>query len=158
MKGLFFQIAMTVVISLTNTGACTAQTPGPTQKKWVALSTTAMAITGDIKLSSGKLTMVGRDYPLTSVKDIDAEHLRDAGKIADETKPIAAHLYRTTIPSGAKLVGTNTICGPKDANWLLVVASNAHRLSLAFFSGKSEPNMATASESTELCGTFGYFR
>lgn len=116
-----------------------------------------MSITGDIKISSSKLTMTGRDYPLTLVRDIGAEHLRDAGKIVDETKPTAAHLYRVKIPARAKLVNGNTICSPKDANWLLAVTQNAHSLSLAFFSGDGEPNLATASESTELCGTFGYF-
>jgi hypothetical protein len=102
--------------------------------------------------------MVARDYPLTFVRDIDAEHLSDAGKIVDETKPTGARLYRTRIPARAKLVNGNSICGSKDANWLLTVAQNAHSLSLAFFSGDGEPNLATASESTELCGTFGYFR
>ena len=102
--------------------------------------------------------MVGRDYPLTLVKDIGAEQLGDAGKIVDETKPSGARLYRTKIPARAKLVNGNTICGPKDANWLLLVTQNAHSLSLAFFSGDGEPNIARASDSTELCGTFGYFR
>jgi len=117
-----------------------------------------MSITGDVKLSSGKLTMVGHNYRLMSVKDIDAEHLSAVGKIVDETKPTSARLYRTKIPAGVKLVNGNTICGPKDANWLLVVARNAHSLSLAFFSGDREPTLPTASESSDLCAAFGYFR
>jgi hypothetical protein len=159
-----FQLAITLAISLTGIrGSAGWQTnrstaSGLTQEKWVAASTTAMSITGDIRISSGKLAMVGRHYPLTLVRNIDAEHLIDAGKIVDETKPTGARLYRTKIPARAKLVNGNTICGPKGANWLLAVTQNAHSLSLAFFSGDGEPNLATASESTELCGTFGYFR
>src|SRR5208282_1941259 len=149
---------MALAISFACIPESAAQTSGPTQRKWIAGSTTAMSITGDIKISSGKLTMVARDYPLTLVRDIDAEHLRDAGKIVDETKPTEARLYKTKVPARAKLVRGNTICGPKDANWLLVVTQEAHSLSLAFFSGDGEPNIATASDSTELCGTFGYFR
>lgn len=102
--------------------------------------------------------MVGHDYPLTLIRDVDAEHLSDAGKIVGEIKPTEARLYRIKIPARAKLVNGNTLCGPKAANWMLAVPQNAHSLSLAFFSGDSEPNLATASESTELCGTFGYFR
>jgi hypothetical protein len=151
-------LAMTLAISLAGIGGNAAQISEPTQKKWVAGSTTAMSITGDIKLSSSKLTMVGRDYLLTLVRDIAAEHLSDAGKIVDETKPTGARLFRTNIPARAKLVKGNTICGPKDAMWLLAVTQDSRSLSLAFFSGNSEPNLASASESTELCGTFGYFR
>jgi len=155
---LLFRFAMALAISFACIPESTAQTSGPTQRKWIAGSTTAMSITGDIKISSGKLTMVGRDYPLTLVKDIGAGQLGDAGKIVDETKPSGASLYRTKVPARVKLVKGNTICGPKDANWLLVVTQDAHSLSLAFFSGDGEPNIATASDSTELCGTFGYFR
>jgi hypothetical protein len=149
---------MTLAISLVGIREGAAQTSGPTQKKWLAGSTTAMSITGDIKMSSSKLTMVGRDYLLTLVRDITAEHLSDAGKIVDETKPTGARLYRITIPARAKLVNGNTICSPKDANWLLAVTRKENILSLAFFSGDGEPNLVTARESNELCGTFGYFR
>ncbi|MFZ3264755.1 MAG: hypothetical protein WA172_12205 [Terriglobales bacterium] len=125
----------------------------------MAASTTAMSITGDIKISPGKLGMVGRDYPLTIVRDIGVQYLKDAGKIVDVAKPTGARFYKTKIPARTKLVNSNTICGGrKDANWLLVVTQNGHSLSLAFFSGDREPILAAASESTELCATFGYFR
>jgi len=71
----------------------TAQTQAQTQEKWVAMSNTAMSITGDITLSSDKLTMGGADYPLTLVRTIDAQHLSDVGRIfegneADRGKPL----------------------------------------------------------------------
>jgi len=118
-----------------------------------------MSITGDIKVSSRKLGMVGRDYPLTIVRNIGTPDLADAGKIVDVSHPTGARLYKTKIPAQTKLLNGNAMCdGRKDANWLLAVNQNDHSLSLAFFSGDSEPILATASESTELCGTFGYFR
>ena len=153
-----FQLAVTLGISLMCTQGSAAQSSGLARKKWVAASTTAMSITGDIKISVNNLSMVGRDYPLTLIRDIDTEHLIDAGRIVDETKPADARIYRIKIPARVKLLNGNTLCGPKSANWMLTVTPNAHSLSLAFFSGDSEPNLATASESTELCGTFGYFR
>jgi hypothetical protein len=159
-----FEFAILVAISLAGIRGSVAwqtsrvTTSGLTQKKWVAASTTAMSITGDIKISPDRLSMVGRDYRLTLVRDIDAEHLSDAGKIVDATKPDRARLYRTIIPAQAKFVNGNTICGHKNANWLLAVTQNEHSLSLAFFPGDGEPNLATASTSTELCATFEYFR
>ena len=64
------------------------------QKKWVAVSTTAMSITGDIKISSAKLNMVGGDYPLTIVREIGAKNLNDAGKIVDVIKPTGRAFIR----------------------------------------------------------------
>jgi hypothetical protein len=137
-----------------------AQTQAQTQEKWVAMSHTAMSITGDITLSSDKLTMGGADYPLTLVRTIDAQHLSDVGRLFDGTKPIGASLYKTNIPATAKPLKGGTICA-KGAKWLLTAKGSSPydkkpELSLASFSSDAEPNLATATESTELCATFTY--
>lgn len=133
------------------------------QERWQATSNTAVYITGNIKLSPTKLTMVRRDYPLTLVRDIDAQHLSDIGKSFASDHPTAARLYRTRIPASAKLVNGNDICGPNDANWLLAVSENnsddnGPTLSLAFFSGDSEPHLdyEAIENTTNICGTYGY--
>ncbi len=125
------------------------------------MSHTAMSITGDIRLSSDKLTMGGADYPLTLARTVDVQHFSDIGKIFFSMKPTWARLYKIKIPSTAKPIrGGSNICR-KDAKWVLVVMESGPNtknpeLSLAFFSGDAEPNLATATESTDLCGTFSY--
>ena len=133
------------------------------QERWLATSNTALAITGDIKLSPTKLTMARRDYPLTLVRDIDAQHLSDIGKSFASDHPTAARLYKTRIPAKARLLNGNDICGPWDANWLLAVNENntddnGPTLSLAFFSGDSEPHLdyEAIENTTNLCETYGY--
>jgi hypothetical protein len=159
-------IAFAVMMVLMDVAAI-AQTPAQTtQEKWVAGSTSAMGITGDISISPDKLIIKGKDYPLVLVRDIDAQQLSDAGKIVNAMKPPTwARLYKTKFPVGPKLgKGYYTsVCGPKDANWLLTVYGNSPygnepQLSLAFFSGDNEPNLnyEVVSKSTELCGVLMY--
>jgi hypothetical protein len=95
------------------------------------------------------------------VSKIAAPQLAAAGEIVAMAQPTAATLYKLSIPATTKLVNGNTICGPSAANWLLTVIGTSppvteQILSLAFFSGSGQPDLASAANSTSLCGTFSY--
>jgi len=114
--------------------------------KWLAASRSALGITGDIKIAPDKITILNIDYPLTLVRDVDAQHLADVGKLLSE-QPIAASLYRTKISKDAKLVHGSSLCGTRaDANWMLAADTRdpytgKPELVLTFFSGEGEPDL-----------------
>jgi hypothetical protein len=132
---------------------------GEVSQTWLAASKTAMSITGNITFASNKMTIREKVFPLKLVREIDSQHLEDVGKIVDRPQPpSSARLYKTAISKHASLVNGNTICGPgADARWVLVV-SGSRELSLAFFSGDSEPNLDIQSVESDnnLCGTYAY--
>jgi hypothetical protein len=152
-------IAIAIVVGLAMSAQTRAQSGA---QNWTAMSNTAMSITGDIELSPSALTLAGESYPLVLVQNIAAPQLAAAGEIVAMGQPTAASLYKLTIPATTKLVNGNTICGPNAANWLLTVIGTSppvqtdQMLSLAFFSGSGQPDLASASSSTSLCGTFSY--
>lgn len=138
-----------------------SQNPGdvsPRAVAWVATSHTASAITGDIQLASDKIVMANAEHPLTLSRILAPSELADAGRITSATQVSSARLYKTSIPPTSTLVNGNTICGTDSAQWMLAVNSGESELSLAFFSGNTEPNLAynVVSTSRELCGTYGY--
>jgi hypothetical protein len=152
-------VAIAFVVACVAAGQTRAQSGA---QKWTAMSNTAMSITGDIELSSNELTLAGKSYALVLVSNIAAPQLAAAGEIVAMAQPTTASLYKLSIPAGTKLVNGNTICGPNAANWLLTVigtgppAQTDQMLSLAFFSGSGKPDLASAANSTSLCGTFSY--
>jgi hypothetical protein len=133
-------------------------------QKWVAASRTAYVDTGDIEFSDANLRLVGINYPLRFVRDIDPGLFGDIGKIIAMKQPIAATLYRVKIPASTKLLSQNLICGQVkiDANWLLKVPGGHRpyvakpRLTLLFFSGASEPDLHYEVQATTRSRCFGY--
>lgn len=150
--------------SQSNPGADLDTLPGETLEingKWIADGRTAIAITGDISISSNNLTMVGVDYQLTLVRTVDASDLRNLGKRFLVANPKEAQLFKAKIPAHRRLINGNDICGlDKDANWILAITDFSppatHGLQLAFFAGDNEPSLYD--DSADLCGTFGYYR
>ena len=133
--------------------------PTQPEQKWLAGTTTATAITGNVTLTSKVIIMSHKEFLLTLVREIDKQHLYDVGQILDFGQaPPSARLYKTLISGKSRLVNGNTICAPnEDARWLLVAESTDY-LSLAFFSGESEPNIDynVVRVSDYLCGTYSY--
>lgn len=125
---------------------------------WTAASTTAMSITGDIAITPKGISFARKTFKIRLVREIDKAHLDDAGRIADAGEsPPSARLYRILIPRTTILLNKNTMCGPHDAKWVLAVYGN-RALSLAFFSGGTEPNLdyQSVAVSHDLCGTYSY--
>jgi hypothetical protein len=152
-----------VAVSLLVTCVGSRQTRAQSgEQKWTAMSNTAMSITGSIELSSNELTMAGKSYALVLASNVVPPQLGAAGLLVSMAQPTTASLYKLSIPSTTKLLNGNTICGPNAANWLLTVIGTSppvqtdQMLSLAFFSGSAQPDLASAANSTSLCGTFSY--
>ncbi len=127
-----------------------------TKSSWSAMSKTAVAITGDVALSSNEITIKNVDYPLTLVRDIPPDEVAEVARIVSETRPSGAQLFKVerNIPE---------VCDPAQATWMLAVFQAGEKgidsgLSLAFFTGGNQPNLnyEIVSNNRDLCGTFAY--
>ena len=138
-------------------------TPNPashtSKQRWIASSKTALSITGDVVLTSDKLILAHKTFPLTSVREIGKEQLASVARIVDLSQPASsAQLFKTLIPRHSLLINSNTMCGPdNDATWMLAVYDHGS-LSLAFFSDVAEPKLdyKVVEASQSLCGTYTY--
>jgi hypothetical protein len=136
--------------------------------KWMATSHTAEAITGDIDISSGAITLQGKTYPLKAVRKLVGNELHDSAqmlsKMDSDFPNISGNLFRTAIPSSVQFVNGNTIC-TSNAEWVLLMTHHGDQgqsdeMRLAFFSGSAEPILETQALGTSnaLCGSFYYER
>jgi hypothetical protein len=134
--------------------------------KWTAISTTAMAITGDIKSTDTSLTIADHRLELHLVRNLDEEDLKNALILLNKRFIPSIHgaLYQISLAANLKLRGSNTLCGKSRTSWVVQIHSPARKttehenLYLAFFSGDQEPNLTPSviNTSTGLCGTYWY--
>lgn len=162
-----FRIGAPLLLSLASaTGAQTPLHPAPYPSvdpvlhgnaRWSPVSNTAESITGPIETSPGTLRLAGRTIPLSVAHALTGDQLTDAAAIFPVTPSpsTTAAIYRISIPAGTPFKNRNTLCGQKPATWFVLVNTNAD-LSLAVFSGASEPDLAEIGNSRDLCGTFNY--
>ena len=125
---------------------------------WRATSTTAKHITGDVALTSEKISINFSSYWIAQIRPLTPAEL-SAAFGADASAPGAGNLYRLSIPSDKKLMHKNTLCGGEDTQWLATYTTG-RTLQLAFFSTSKMPVLtpdALANDSA-LCGVFGYAR
>jgi hypothetical protein len=137
--------------------ALAAAGPLPAPEKWEALSSTAMAITGDITMSPTRIAFSGgAALPLAAEGAL-------AGFKADG-KPVAATLYRVTVPADPALLNNNHLCGgggsaAKPASFVVTwrpapgPATGPESRALAVYSGAVRPS---SDSDPTLCGTFLY--
>jgi hypothetical protein len=123
---------------------------------WRPASNTARSITGDVALSDEKLIINFASFTMSRIRPLEAAEIStifDADSTADGT----GSLYRLNIPAAKKFLGKNTLCGTEDIQWMVTYVSG-RSLHLAFFSGQKAPVLThdAISNSTDLCGTFGY--
>jgi hypothetical protein len=142
--------------SLTFSACAVAQEAG----YWRATSTTAKHITGDVALTTEKLSINFSSYWIAQIRTLTPTEL-SAAFGADASAPISGtgNLYRLSIPSDKKLMHKNTLCGGEDTQWLATYTTG-RTLQLAFFSTSKMPVLtpdALANDSS-LCGVFGYAR
>lgn len=125
--------------------------------RWSPVSNTAESITGPIETSPGTLRLGGRTIPLSLAHALTGDQLTDAAAIfpITPTPSTTAAIYRVSVPAGTPFKNRNTLCGRQAVTWFVLVNTTAD-LSLAVFSGASEPDLADTGNSSALCGTFNY--
>ena len=125
---------------------------------WRSASKTANAITGDITISSARLTIDFSSFPLASIrklKPVEVSAIFDA----DVNAGIEGALYRIHVPAERRFLHKNTLCGSEETQWMATYVTG-RTLEVAFFSGDNAPvfTYEAISNSTALCGTFTYAR
>lgn len=113
---------------------------------WVATSSTAMAITGDIVLSPTRISMAGKTLPLRVVADVPAFQTANDGVIG-------ARVLQIVKPAAPVLLNGNRLCR---ATWIAVWRTHAFgqtNLDMAVYSGSTMPK---AEDELGLCGTYMY--
>ena len=125
---------------------------------WRASSNTAAKITGDIAISSSRLTIGFAAFPLDFVRTLKPAEV-SAVFDADVNAGFTGTLYRVKVPAERRFQHHNTLCGSEDTTWMATFLSG-RALQVAFFSGPDAPlfTMDAIGRSEALCGTYTYVR
>jgi hypothetical protein len=127
-------------------------------ERWTALSTNAMAITGDVKLSNQRITF-SNGKALDLLMEVPAV---GSAPFTDNGQPISATVYRVTKPMRVKLKNGNGLCGrsqrARPVTFVAVWKPEPMRgdvapRALAVFSGNNAP-ASTSDPAT--CGVYYY--
>ncbi len=121
---------------------------------WVAASTTAMAITGDVSFSPEQIRFANGTV----------FYLQPAGRqkaFLDGTDKVDAAIYQVVPPADPKLKAGNRLCGGAKAQLARFIAvwqpeaigADKAPRSMAVFSGMTAP---AGDGGTDLCGIFNY--
>jgi hypothetical protein len=133
---------------------------GVAQEKgyWRAGSSTAKSITGDVGLSSEKISINFATYWIAQIRTLTPEELSGAFG-ADANAAGSGNLYRLSIPGDKKFLHKSTLCATADTQWMATYV-NGHALQLAFFSGSKPPVMTVEAmtDAPNLCGVFSYVK
>ncbi len=125
---------------------------------WMAASSTAKSITGDITIADTRVTVDFFNFPLGQIRALKPT---EAGALfdADVDAPGRGFLYRLNIAARQRFMHKNTLCGSDDVQWMATWVQG-RSLSVAFFSGANPPvfTMDALSNTTDRCGSFAYAR
>jgi hypothetical protein len=144
------------VLGLTCALRCAAQQQD--RGNWQAASNTAASITGDIAISSTKLSIDFKGFvlaPIRSLKPAEVGAVFDA----DVNTAGPGTLYRLNIPAEQRFLHKNTLCGTDSTQWMATYVTGK-TMSVALFSGEAEPVFAfdAIAHSQNVCGTYMYVR
>ncbi len=125
---------------------------------WRAASKTAKSVTGDVALTSEKISINFSTYWIAQIRTLSPAELSAAFGV-DANAPGSGNLYRLSIPSDKKMLHKNTLCGGEDTQWLATY-STGRTLQLAFFSTSKMPVLTpeAMNNNSDLCGVFAYQR
>lgn len=125
---------------------------------WRAASSNAAAITGDIALSSSKVTIDFASFPFVQVRRLNAAESASVFD-ADVNSGIQGALYRLRVPADKKFLHKNTLCGDEVTTWMGTYVAGKS-MQVAFFSGDKEPvfKFGAVQNSPALCGVYTYVR
>jgi hypothetical protein len=128
--------------------ASVAQAKPAGEERWRAGSTTAMGITGDIRLSPTRLVAAGQTIPLTVVADLPAYEGITGTHPARVLKLVRAREYRM-------LRGNRFGCGTP-IRWIVVYRQgDRNSLGMETFGGAAMPR---SHRDPGLCATYSYYR
>ncbi len=146
-RGLCLGAATALLLALPC--AASAAVPDLHTGDWAAMSRTAAAITGDVKVTADSITFGNGDKLA----------LTPAGTVSGAAfgKPDAqAQVFKIANPHDFALLQGNSLCGSAAATYVVALyPSQLGWLDLAFYSGDAAPDEASANGAT-LCGTYGY--
>lgn len=125
---------------------------------WQAASSTANSITGDISISSTRVTINFNSFPVAEIRRLSTAEV-SAVFDADSNAGGNGDLYRLNVPAEKRFLHHNTLCGTDDTEWMATYVSG-HNLWVAFFSGSALPQLTVEAmnNSTNVCGVFTYGR
>jgi hypothetical protein len=133
-----------------------AQADAQEKGAWRAASSTARAITGDIALSTEKITIDYTSFPIAQIRSLTPA---EVSAVFDSATGAGGSgtLYKVSVPAATKFLHKNTLCGGEETQWMVAYAQGRN-LQLAFFSGQKAPvfTLDAVSNSTDLCGTYTY--
>jgi hypothetical protein len=123
---------------------------------WRAASKTAKSITGDVGLSSEKVSINFTSFWIAQIRALTPAELGAAFN-ADAGAPGSGSLYRLSITADKHFLRKSSICGSEDTQWMATYASG-HTLQIAFFSTSQMPVLTTdaLTNNSNLCGVFEY--
>lgn len=146
----FFAAALLVLCCL----ATSAQDRG----YWRAASSNAASLTGDIALSSSKVTIDFATFPVVQVRRLNPAESASVFD-ADVNSGIDGALYRLRVPANKRFLHRNTLCGDEVTTWMATYVSGKS-MQVAFFSGETQPvfKFGAIQSSPALCGVYTYVR
>ncbi len=138
--------------------ACCLPAFGQEVGYWRAASSTAQSITGDVALSSDKITMNFSSFVMANIHSLQPGEVSSVFDV-DSSTAGNGKLYRLNIPASKKFLHKNSLCGSEDTQWMATYVEG-RSLHIAFFSGSKMPvfTLDAIKNSTDLCGTFLYAR
>lgn len=110
---------------------------------YVAVSTTAMSITGDISFDDSAITFA--NGATLGFSNLVADHFEVDGQ------DLPASVYRIAEPADPELENGNRLCGNGDVTYLANWANGDTGSIIAVFTGEDEPT-----SSAEMCASYSY--
>jgi hypothetical protein len=125
---------------------------------WRAVSSNAVAITGDLSISESRLSINMTAFSIAQIRPLKPSE-SSAAFDADPGEGGSGYLYRLNVPATGRFLHHNTLCGSDDTQWMATYV-HERALRVAFFSGTDMPVITpdALANSTDVCGTFTYSR
>lgn len=138
--------------------ACSRMGTAQDKGDWRAASSNANAITGDIEISSVKVTINFMGFAIAEIRKLTADE-NTAVFDTDLDAGGTGKLYRLRVPAEQKFAHHNTLCGTEVTQWMVTYVEGK-TLRVAFFSGGVQPVLTfdALTKSTDVCGIFTYAR
>lgn len=137
------------VFALTFAGlASVVQAKPAGEERWRAASTTAISITGDIRLSPSRLIASGQVIVVTVAADLPA--------YSSINGTFPARVHKVVKPRKVKLKNGNDFGCNAPVRWIVVFRQgDRNSLGMEVFEG---PAMPRSSDDAGFCGNYGYYR